>query len=62
MSGSTARRVSAAPSLGTSAMVSPVAGFRTGKVAPESASTQEPADVRLPAQELALDGSHCERR
>ena len=38
-----ARRVSAAPSLGTSATVSPVAGLTTANVSPESASTQAPS-------------------
>ena len=40
---SIARRVSAAPIRGTSAIVAPVAGSTTGKVAPESASTQAPS-------------------
>ena len=38
-----ARRVSAAPMRGTSAIVSPVAGLVTGNVAPESASTHFPS-------------------
>ena len=38
-----ARAVSAAPSLGTVPSTSPVAGLLTGKVAPESASTQAPS-------------------
>ena len=38
-----ARRVSAAPMRGTSAIVSPVAGFVTGNVSPEAASTQRPS-------------------
>jgi len=37
-----ARRVSAAPIRGTSATTSPVAGFVTANVAPESASTYSP--------------------
>ena len=38
-----ARRVSAAPMRGTSAIVSPVAGLITGNVSPESASTHLPS-------------------
>ena len=38
-----ARRVSAAPIRGTSAITSPVAGFVTGKVSPDSASTHFPS-------------------
>ena len=40
---SIARRVSAAPSRGTRAIVSPVAGLSTGNVSPESASIQAPS-------------------
>jgi hypothetical protein len=38
-----ARRVSAAPIRGTSAIVRPVAGSATANVEPESASTQAPS-------------------
>ncbi len=40
---SSARRVSAAPSRGTSAITSPVAGLTTGNVWPESESTHLPS-------------------
>ncbi len=40
---SIARRVSAAPQRGSSASSSPVAGFSTSNVSPESASTQSPS-------------------
>ena len=39
----TARSTSSAPDRGTSAITSPVAGFRTSIVSPDSASTNSPS-------------------
>ena len=59
---SIARRVSAAPRRGTSAIVSPVAGSTTGNVSPESPSTQLPstkARVRRRSRSRSGSGFDC---